>query len=783
MALRKLPLKGGINLDVNSESVAVAIVSAYNLYQDRADAWQVPPPVTLYADLGTGTYPVWAYDSPMHGVTLAVSAGRIFLQQHKNGTFTELTGADLSVNVRPTFTEDGFSILFAADSQINKYVPGESVVVPLGDYVAPEAETPIELGVYFDVVGDTGIKVIKMVSDQAKEIRYTIDGTTPTAASTLYTLPVVIATDTTLRAVAIANDDTVSDITTEKYIVIAGDASKPILLLFTPGDVHGNSVEIESMFGTDNIGVYGWCINELATGTATQPLLSDPGWVYEKPTSYTSLFVAAGTRTIVGWIRDKQGNICTAGSDHAVDFLAGVTVPDAFTFAEQTSLERGTIVQSEAITFKLLTFDTSISVTNGEYAVSSNAGKTWTNWRTADGTIKATDAVRVRLTTATTYETAKVLTLTVGGVDGTFTCTTRVSETPRNVTYLNYLRGTLMAIGLPAVGAGVEGDTHYSDDRTTNYSVWEVYNNESRPDDCYALIVDKERVYNLGQQSIEVTYYDGVTPFGVDRNSTQGIGTPAPGSVVYDNEKIYFLSVVAESRKLVILSFGGIPQDISFPLSVPIEQMESIADAHAFLVAFRGQNFYCLNFPTANATVADHYWDSIILAYHLQKKQWLILARWDVYQACWDVYRGGSFLYIEPWNLRLVGSRTDGKTYQLYADETIDYVGERGFSHRWRDDNSKTWSNARTVSMGTAGEYLRPGDQTQCGQYRNRQHEISYMDMTDAGEMFRAAILSGNINHQMDTTKRSNFYRYNVKCGTNEFIINTITEDITYLKR
>jgi len=49
--------------------------------------------------------------------------------------------------------------------------------------------------------------------------------------------------------------------------------------------------------------------------------------------------------------------------------------------------------------------------------------------------------------------------------------------------------------------------------------------------------------------------------------------------------------------------------------------------------------------------------------------------------------------------------------------------------------------------------------------------------------MFRACIVSGNINHQIDTTKRSNYFRYNVKRGTNEFIINTISEDVDALRR
>jgi len=357
--------------------------------------------------------------------------------------------------------------------------------------------------------------------------------------------------------------------------------------------------------------------------------------------------------------------------------------------------------------------------------------------------------------------------------------TALAGNSPAGVTSLIYHGGYIMANG-PAIA----GDTTYSDDKTNGYALWEVYNNESKPDRLQTLLlVDSQYIYNIGPETLEVTYTGGnpSNPFELNRGRLSSFGTMAKYSPVYDGEKIRYLSEAAQ-RRVVVENQSGVVNIISFPIDIPIEQFERVDDAEGFIMAFRGQNFYCLHFPTANATLAEHYFESITLAYHIQKKQWLILARWDVYQACWTAYRGASFLYIEPWNLRLICGR-DGKSYELYDDETINYTGERAFSHRWRDNNSKTWSNARTISMGTAGEYSRPADQYQGGQYLNREHEISYTDMTDAGEMFRAAILSGNINHQVDVTKRSNFYRYNVKCGTNEFIINTISEDITYLKR
>ena len=353
-------------------------------------------------------------------------------------------------------------------------------------------------------------------------------------------------------------------------------------------------------------------------------------------------------------------------------------------------------------------------------------------------------------------------------------------NSPTGVTSLLFHLGYMLANG-PEIG----GDTVYSDDRTNNYATWEVYNNESKPDRLQTLLlVDAQFVYNIGPESCEVTMVGSnpTNPFEVNRGRWSSFGTLAKYSPVYDGEKVYYLSRVTDSRK-VIENTSGVPSIISFPIDVPIEQFERVDDAQGFIMAFKGQNFYVLHFPTANATVNEQFWPEMTLAWHIQKKQWIILAKWDAIEARWEAYRGGSFVFIEPWNLRLIGDRNTGKTYRLYDDTTVDYDTEKTFTIRWRSDNKKDWSNYRPISLGKAGEYKRPGDITQLGMYLNRQYEINYWDETDAGEIFRATIITGNINHQIDTHKISNYIRFNVKRGTNEFIINTISEDITPLRR
>lgn len=355
--------------------------------------------------------------------------------------------------------------------------------------------------------------------------------------------------------------------------------------------------------------------------------------------------------------------------------------------------------------------------------------------------------------------------------------------TPQFVTSLVYIGGYLKANGQTGGGGSVPGDTHYSDDISNNYASWEVYNNESRPDALQALVVAYEQVYNIGRNTLEVTYIDGTVPFSINKNAAQHFGTPAPGSVAFDGEAIYYITDGAlNTLGIVRLAGGGSPDLISDAISVPLEQFERVDDANGFIMAFRGQNFYCLDFPTANVEIDGQFWPSITLAYHLQKKSWSIFAKWDANQGQFISYRGKSFAYAQSWNLRLVGGN-DGKLYRLVENETVDYTVEPVLLHYWRDNNASQWSNPRSISLGAVGVTKPPPDQYQGGQYRSRQHRFVYSDMTDGGETFRAQITSGHVTHGADVTKRCVFYRYAVKRGSNDFVVNEINEQFDYLRR
>jgi hypothetical protein len=345
---------------------------------------------------------------------------------------------------------------------------------------------------------------------------------------------------------------------------------------------------------------------------------------------------------------------------------------------------------------------------------------------------------------------------------------------PINVTSLVFIGGYLMAKGDDRLGA-VSGDTHYSDDKDNGYATWEVYNNESRPDALQSLIVAYEQIYNIGTQTVEVSYIDGTVPFSVNKNASQQLGTPAPASCAFDGENIYYLSVVANGRKVVQLKGGGSPQIVSFPVDIPIETFERVDDAHGFIMAFNGQNGYAITFPSANAVVDEQYYESITLFYHLQTKQWIVLGQWDADNGVYEAYRGVSFTYAEPWGLRLIGGR-DGKVYKLISSE--ESADEPVFVHRWRDNGQKEWKPGRTIVLGSTGQYGDFPTSRQCGLYRGRQHEFIYSDLSDAGEIFRAALRTGHITWgAVHRQKRAICYRYDVRRGKPGFVLNGVTEE------
>jgi len=113
-------------------------------------------------------------------------------------------------------------------------------------------------------------------------------------------------------------------------------------------------------------------------------------------------------------------------ADTAFQRLADTT-PAAFSFTPQTNIGPDDLVTSNAVTISDTNTGAPVSVSGGEFSVGCTA-----TFTSASGTIQPNESVCVRHAASAAFNTAVTTTLTIGGVNGTFTSTTRVADTTPN---------------------------------------------------------------------------------------------------------------------------------------------------------------------------------------------------------------------------------------------------------------------------------------------------------------------------------------------------------------
>lgn len=132
-----------------------------------------------------------------------------------------------------------------------------------------------------------------------------------------------------------------------------------------------------------------------------------------------------GTYTLNYNAMDAAGNVA-AQVTRTVDVVAYDDIPNDFPFTAQTGVARSVYATSNAIT--VLGIDSGrlvpVTVTGGEYSVSTDNGQTWGAWTTTSTNVLVNYQLRVRHTTAATYSTPESTTLTIGVTESTFTSTT-----------------------------------------------------------------------------------------------------------------------------------------------------------------------------------------------------------------------------------------------------------------------------------------------------------------------------------------------------------------------
>ncbi len=121
----------------------------------------------------------------------------------------------------------------------------------------------------------------------------------------------------------------------------------------------------------------------------------------------------ATTTTAVLTIGGVTGNFAVTTRP----FIADIT-PDPFTFGARTDVALNASVTSGPITVTGINAPAPVSVSGGAYSINGGA------YTTAPGSVNNGDNVTVQVMAAAEYATTRTVTLTVGGVTGTFSVTT-----------------------------------------------------------------------------------------------------------------------------------------------------------------------------------------------------------------------------------------------------------------------------------------------------------------------------------------------------------------------
>jgi hypothetical protein len=135
-------------------------------------------------------------------------------------------------------------------------------------------------------------------------IRYTTDGSTPTASSPQYTTPLSISANTALKFIGIDNASNQSAVRTEDYII----DSTPPTTTATPSSGTYSTAQLVALFCNDNGG--SGCTNTYYTVDGSTPTQSSP--------TYTSPILIAVNTTLKFFSMDAVGNAESTGTQQYV---------------------------------------------------------------------------------------------------------------------------------------------------------------------------------------------------------------------------------------------------------------------------------------------------------------------------------------------------------------------------------------------------------------------------------------------------------------------------------
>jgi len=321
------------------------------------------------------------------------------------------------------------------------------------------------------------------------------------------------------------------------------------------------------------------------------------------------------------------------------------------------------------------------------------------------------------------------------------------ASAPTTVTHVQVFNQYVLAL------VADTADMYFSDVGDPDTWLGEFVSAERKPDDVASIVAEWGEIAFIGEETIEYRYNseNAAEPFATIPVTTNG-GTFAPYSVQVVDNGLFFLDnernvVRVVERSLKVLS-NAIAKDL--------QALETVSDAIGMNIQCDGLRLYVITFPTEDKT----------FVYDYKQNDWYDWGFYDSTNALYQRWLGNCSVYMKKWNQHLVGSRRDGKIYEISTDyhdddgsfirnyvETgwinhgtnawkgcavLDLYLERGSGIasevepdifiNFRDNNNIEWSNDRNIGLGKIGQRDVNKKIRQLGRYQRRKWRFVMTD-------------------------------------------------------
>jgi hypothetical protein len=276
---------------------------------------------------------------------------------------------------------------------------------------------------------------------------------------------------------------------------------------------------------------------------------------------------------------------------------------------------------------------------------------------------------------------------------------------------------------------------------------------EGSPDNTIGVISDHRELWLFGSNSAEVWVNTGNSDFPFQRSGNTFIehGCAAGATVAKADNTVFWLGTDDRGSGIVWRADGYTPMRVSTHAIEKLLASCTLSAATAFTYQQEGHIFYVLNLP------------EVSLAYDAATQQWHERAWMDPSTGALSRWRQDCCVFFN--NQHFVGDYDSGKVCTLDLDintdagdaikrlrstisnenlqlrmfyEYLQVDMETGIGNasgsdpqlmmRFSDDGGHTWSNLRTVSLGTVGQYNARAKFARLGSGRNRVFEVSMTD-------------------------------------------------------